>query len=113
VNYQPSRRQGSFAENEEAQYSQLPISGVTQQAPIEKKLNFQQAGDFYESLDQENREHLIANLATDLGQVKDKTIRTEMSAFFYKANQEYGTQLAQAVDVNLEEVQQRAAALHE
>mgnify|MGYP003406543576 CR=1 FL=1 len=113
VNYQPSRRQGSFAENEEAKYSQLPISGATQQAAIEKKLNFQQAGDFYESLDQENREHLIANLATDLGQVKDKTIRTEMSAFFYKANQEYGTQLAQAVDVNLEEVQQRAAALQE
>ena len=113
VNYQPSRREGSFSEKEEARYSHLPISGTTQQAPIGKTLNFQQAGDFYRSLDRVNREHLIANLATDLGQVKDKTIRTEMSAFFYKADRDYGTKVAQSVDVNLEEVQQRAAALRE
>ncbi len=113
VNYQPSRREGSFSENEKARYSQLPISGNTQQTPIEKTLNFQQAGDFYQSLDQVDREHLIANLASDLSQVKDPEIRTEMSAFFYKADQDYGTQVAQAVNVNLGEVQQRAADLQE
>ena len=113
VNYQPSRREGSFSEQEQAKYSQLSISGTTQQAPIEKTLNFQQAGDFYRSLGRVDREHLIANLATDLGQVKDKIVRTEMSAFFYKADKDYGTKVAQSVDVDLEEVQQRAATLQE
>ncbi|MEM8677547.1 MAG: catalase [Cyanobacteria bacterium P01_G01_bin.67] len=113
VNYQPSRRQGSFTEKEQARYSKLPVSGTTQQAPIEKTLNFQQAGDFYRELDQVDREHLISNLAGDLGQVKDQEIRTEMSAFFYKADQDYGTKIAQAVNVNFNQVKQRAANLAE
>jgi len=113
INYQPSRREGSFAETEKARYSQLPIAGTTQQVPIEKTLNFQQAGDFYRQLDQVNRDHLISNLAGDLGQVEDSDTRTEMSAFFYKADQDYGTKLAQAVEVDLREVQRRAAELEE
>ena len=100
--YQPSRREGSFSEKEKARYSQLPISGATQQA-----------GEFYRQLDKVNREHLISNLASDLGQVKDPEIRTEMSAFFYQADPDYGTQVTQAVDVNLEEVKQHAAELQE
>ncbi|VEP12496.1 Catalase [Hyella patelloides LEGE 07179] len=113
VNYQPSRREGSFSEMEAARASQLPVSGTTQQQAIEKTLNFQQAGDFYRKLDEVNREHLISNLAGDLGKVEDKEIRTEMAAFFYKADRDYGTKLAQAVDLNLGEVQQRAAELEE
>ncbi|MEM8719950.1 MAG: catalase [Cyanobacteria bacterium P01_G01_bin.39] len=113
VNYQPSRREGSFSEKAKARASQLPISGTTQQQPIEKTLNFQQAGEFYRQLDRVNREHLISNLAGDLGKVTDENIRTKMAAFFYKADADYGTQLAQAVDVNVQKVKQRAAELPE
>ena len=113
INYQPSRRQGSFSEDKAAKYSQLPIAGTTQQAPIEKTLNFQQAGDFYRQLDKTNRDHLISNLSGDLGQVENEEIRTEMSAFFYKADVDYGTKIAQAVEVDLSQVQQRAAQLQE
>ncbi len=113
VNYQPSRREGSFSEVESAKYSQLPVSGTTLQAPIEKTLNFQQAGDFYRDLDQMNRDHLISNLAGDLCQVKNQEIKTEISAFFYKADSDYGTKLAQAINLNLGDVKQRAAELKE
>lgn len=113
VNYQPSRREGSFSEKEKARFSQLPISGTTQQASIEKTLNFQQAGEFYRQLDQANRDHLISNLAGDLNPVQDEEIKTEISAFFYKADPDYGTKLAQAIDINLGDVQRRAAELEE
>ena len=113
VNYQPSRRNGSFAEIEEAKYSQLPVSGTTLQAAIEKTLNFQQAGDFYRQLDKVNRDHLISNLAGDLGQVEDREIQTEMSAFFYKADPDYGTKVARAIGMDLGAVQRRAAELEE
>lgn len=113
INYQPSRRKGSFSETKRAKYSNLPIAGTTQQAPIEKTLNFKQAGDFYRKLDTMNREHLVSNLAGDLGQVQDAEIRTQMTAFFYKADREYGTKLAQAVDVSLQKVEQLAASLKE
>ena len=113
VNYQPSRRTGAFSENENAKYSQLPIAGTTMQAPIEKTLNFAQAGDFYRSLDKTNQQHLIDNLAGDLGQVKNMEIKTEMLAFFYKADKDYGTRVAKAVNVDLAGVEQRAAQLKE
>lgn len=112
INYEPSRR-ATFAASDAYRPSQLPIAGVTQSAPIEKTLNFAQAGDFYRGLTATEKEHLIANLAGDLGVVRDDAIRTEMTAFFYKADSDYGSKLAQAVNVNLNAVQQRAEQLSE
>lgn len=60
-----------------------------------------------------NRDHLISNLAGDLSQVKDEEIKTEISAFLYKADSDYGTRIAQAINLNLGDVQQRAAELKE
>ena len=111
VNYQPSRSKEGLSEDKNAQNSQLPISGTTMQAPIEKTLNFQQAGDFYRGLDKTNQQHLIDNLAGDLGQVQNMEIKTEMLAFFYKADKDYGSRLAKAVNVDLKGVEGRAANL--
>lgn len=111
VNYEPSRRKGTLSEDKNARHSQLPISGTTQQARIEKTLNFQQAGDFYRNLDKTAQQHLIDNLAGDLGQVQNMEVKTEILAFFYKADKDYGTRSAKAVNVNLAEVEQRASNL--
>ena len=113
VNYQPSRSKEGLSEHKNAQNSQLPIAGTTMQAPIEKTLNFQQAGDFYRGLDKTNQQHLIENLAGDLGQVRDMEIKTKMLAFFYKADKDYGSRLAKAVNVDLKGVEGRAANLKE
>lgn len=40
-------------------------------------------------------------------------IKTEMLAFFYKADKDYGTRLAKAVNVDLKGVEGRAANLKE
>lgn len=113
VNYQPSRREGALSEDKSFRHSQLPISETTQQAPIEKTLNFAQAGDFYRSLDKTNQQHLIDNLAGDLGQVQNMEIKREMLAFFYKADKDYGTRISKAVNVDLAGVEQRAVSLQE
>ena len=110
VNYEPSR-QKTYEASEEFNPSNLPIAGLTQNVPIEKTQNFAQAGAFYQALTPTEREHLISNLAGDLGAVKDTEIRTEMTAFFYNADPEYGSRLARAVEVDLNAVQQRAAQL--
>ncbi|MFG6101959.1 catalase [Leptothoe sp. EHU-05/26/07-4] len=112
VNYEPNRQQ-TFGANEDYRFSQLPIAGVTQNVPIEKTLNFAQAGDFYRGLNATEQAHLVSNLAGDLGDVKDAALRTKMTAFFYKADADYGTKLAKAVAVDLNAVKQRASMLSE
>lgn len=112
VNYEPSR-QKSYSADDAYRASQLPIAGTTQNVPIEKTLNFAQAGDFYRSLNETEQAHLISNLAGDLGTVQDAATRLEMTAFFYKADQDYGSKLAKAVNVDLNAVKQRASQLSE
>jgi catalase len=58
VNYQPSRLQPR-EEPQSARYSQLALSGSTQQAKIQREQNFKQAGDLYRSFSQQERQDLI------------------------------------------------------
>ena len=110
VNYEPSR-QKTYKANGDFSATKLPIAGTTQNLPIQKTQNFTQAGAFYKALTPTEQAHLISNLAADLGAVNDIEIRSEMTAFFYKANPEYGSRLAKAVNVDLNAVQQRAERL--
>lgn len=112
VNYQPSRR---FAMNEAgaAKYSQLPLSGSSQQQRIQRTLNFRQAGEFYRSLDATAKKNLVANLAGDLGQVGNADTRLIMLSHFYKADADYGTRLTQAVKGDIAQVRRAAESLAE
>ncbi len=112
VNYEPSRR-ADVRENSQYKHSQLPLSGTTQQARIQKTLNFQQAGEFYRSLSEQDQKNLISNLAGDLGTVKHDGIRYAMLSHFYKADANYGTALANAIKADLNRVRTAAAALSE
>ena len=112
VNYQPSRR-FPMSENAQAKYSSLPLNGTTQQARIQRTVNFRQAGEFYRSLDATAKKNLIANLAGDLGQVSDATTKTTMLAHFYKADADYGTRLAQAVKGDIAQVRRVSESLAE
>lgn len=112
VNYQPSRR-FPMPEAASARYSTLALSGTTQQQRIERTLNFRQAGEFYRTLDATARKNLIANLAGDLGQVKDADTRLIMLSHFYKADADYGTRLTQAIKGDLAHVRRAAESLVE
>lgn len=91
-------------------YSQYRIDAVTQQAVIKKEQNFRQAGALYRSLTKEQQDHLIKNLAGDLGQVKSREVKEIMVSHFYKADAEYGTRLAKATEVDIKAVEKMSFA---
>lgn len=110
VNYEPSE-QAAVAADAGAKYSQLPLSGTTQQQRIDRTQNFKQAGDFYRSLQAQEQANLVSNLAGDLGRVKDDGVKYTMLSYFYKADANYGRALAQAVKADAARVQAQAAKL--
>ena len=109
VNYEPTSAAGQPAEQPTFRYSQYPTAGTTQQKPIDKTNNFQQAGDFYRALSKHEQDDLIKNLAADLGQVKDERIKDTMVSHFYQADKDYGTQLAKAVNADLQAIEKMSS----
>jgi catalase len=110
VNYEPSITRET-ADAPAYLLSRLPLSGTTQQVAISKTDNFSQAGAFYLALSPAEKERLVKNLAGDLGQVRDAKVKARMVGYFYSANAEYGTRLAKAVGVKLEDAQAAVATL--
>jgi catalase len=103
VNYEPSITRET-QDVPAALLSRAPLSGTTQQAPIEKTDNFSQAGAFYTALSGPERERLVKNLAADLSQVRDAGVKARMVSHFYSANAEYGTRLAKALGLKVDAV---------
>ncbi len=111
VNYEPSVTTGGRRDLNEKEYSKSSLAGTVAQQPIEKTLNFKQAGELYDSFSDGQKANLVKNLAGDLGQVKNDQVKLAMVSHFYKANADYGTRLAKAVNVDLDAVKQAAEAL--
>ncbi|XXF80831.1 catalase [Myxococcaceae bacterium GXIMD 01537] len=110
VNYEPSITRET-ADAPAYLFSRAPLIGTTQQAPIEKTDNFSQAGAFYSALSAPEKERLVKNLAGDLGQVRDATVKARMVGHFLNANTEYGTKLAKAVGVKVEDAKAAVASV--
>jgi catalase len=109
VNYQPSGADGpTLVDQPQDRYSNLKLTGTTIQKQIGKLDNFAQAGELYSSFSETDKAHLIGNLAGDLSQVRNKAIRITMVSFFYRANADYGTRLAKALGLELEQVKEKA-----
>ncbi len=104
VNYEPSAVTGGRRDDPAAEYSKAPLTGNVMQGPIRKTLDFKQAGELYRSFTPAQRDNLIKNLASDLGQVKNPLVKTRTVSHFYRADVDYGTRLAKAVNVDLAEV---------
>jgi catalase len=112
VNYQPSEH-AAVADNAQYKYSQLALTGSTQQQRIARTHDFQQAGEFYRSLDKSQQANLVSNLAGDLGQVRDERVKYTMLSYFQKADAAYGKALAQTLKADTARVESLAAALRD
>jgi len=104
VNYEPNNSPTLPKEQTGFRYSQYPVSGETQQRKVDKGGDFRQAGEFYRGLSKQEQDHLIKNLAADLGAVTNAEIRKVMVSHFYQADPDYGTRLAKLVNVDIESV---------
>ncbi|MHC2599043.1 catalase [Kluyvera sp. 1366] len=109
VNYQPSRLYPR-EQLATATYSQLPISGTTQQQQIAKTQNFKQAGELYRSFSEKMKTDLISTLGGALKPV-DKESREIMLSYFYKADKDYGTRLSAVTGDNVSTIKTLAEKL--
>jgi catalase len=109
VNYEPSRLEPRPSV-EAARYSQLPLSGSTQQAKIQREQNFKQAGDLYRSYSKKDQQDLIQSFGESLS-TTDTESKNIMLSFLYKADPEYGTGVTKVAKGDLDKVKQLAAAL--
>lgn len=113
VNYEPSNDADAYVEDKRWLYSTREICGEYEQAGIEKTLNFRQAGERYRAFSERDRANLVDNLGADLGAVRSDKILHTMCAHFYKADEEYGRRVAEAVGCTLAKVRQIAGGLKE
>jgi catalase len=112
VNYEPSTL-GEISQNPRDKYIQTPLAGTTQQAAISKTLNFRQAGEFYRTLSAQDKQDLVTALSGDLNHVTNDANKYTMLSYFYKADTDYGTRLAQATHADLSRVRSLADKLVE
>ena len=113
LNYEPNNDPTSFRPDPRFLYSSREICGRYEQKELRKTLRFRQAGELYRRYDESQRNNLIKNLASDLGQVEDKNIREIMCSHFYKADQAYGSRVAKKVKCDIGRVRRLAARLEE
>lgn len=107
TNYEPSVHPTASEDPHYKAASWAIPNATIQQKRISKTNDFKQAGDLYRSYSETEKEHLISNLAGDLGQVDNAEIVYEMASHFYKADKDYGTRLAKALNLDLKQVQSR------
>lgn len=111
VNYQPSRRMNR-AEEPRGLYSNLPLEGTTQQAPIYREQNFKQAGDLFRSFSKKEQRDLINTLGGELAKTDDEA-RHVLLSYFYKADTAYGEGLTKVAKGDLDRVKSLAAELQD
>ena len=106
ANYEPSNSKDPWAVAPQAAFklSEYPVTGVTQQTAISKTDDFSQAGDDWRSYSKFDQSELIKNIASSLNQVRVHGVKGRERSYFYKADHDYGTQLAQATHLDVAEV---------
>jgi catalase len=112
LNYEPSTL-GEIPQDPRYKYVQTPLAGTTQQAAIHKTLNFRQAGEYYRTLSEQDKEDLVTALSSDLSRVTNNTNKYTMLSYFFKADTDYGTRLVQATHADLSRVRSLADKLAE
>ncbi|OLL27654.1 catalase [Burkholderia sp. SRS-W-2-2016] len=112
VNYEPSAL-NELSQDPRYMYMQTPLAGTTQQKAIHKTLNFRQAGEFYRTLSEQDKQDLVTALSADLNHVTNEKNKYTMLSYFYKADADYGSRLAKATNADTNRVKSLADQLVE
>ncbi|MDZ3991035.1 catalase [Pseudomonas sp. Teo4] len=111
VNYQPSRLQPRTT-SESARYSQLPLSGTTQQQGIARAQNFKQAGELYRAYSKSEQRDLVNSFGQSLAAADDESKHIILS-YLYKADVDYGTAVTKVAKGDIRQVKILAASLQD
>jgi catalase len=110
VNYEPSTL-GEISQDPRYKYVQTPLAGTTQQDAIHKTANFRQAGEYYRTLSEQDKQDLVTALSGDLNKVTNDANKYTMLSYFYKADTNYGARLVSATHADLSRVKTLAGKL--
>lgn len=111
VNYEPSRL-NPRPQDANGLYSQLALSGTTQQAKITREQNFKQAGELFRAYSKKEQQDLIQSFGESLAGA-DSQSKDIMLSYLYKADPDYGTGVTRVAKGDLATVKQLAAALQD
>ena len=103
VNYEPSIV-GGRRDDPGFRLTKPALGKTVVQQTLKKTQDFKQAGEQYRAFSPKERANLVKNLAGDLKKVRDKGVKLTMVSHFLKADEEFGTRLAKAVEMDLAEV---------
>ena len=110
VNYEPNRYSHTPKEDPQYKESEKHVSAVITRSKIDKPDDFSHAGRHYRSMTEEEKDHLIYNIKTDWeAGVHESTIRLAINNF-NQADENLAARLAEAMELNLEEVLQEGYA---
>ncbi len=99
VNYEPSSLNG-LREAPNAPVPHTPfVSGNLVREPVARRNVFQQAGERYRSFQDWERDELITNLVENL-KICNRDIQERMLGHFLRADQDYGTRVAQGLGID-------------
>jgi len=99
VNYEPSST-GGLVESPQPGLPYEPlISGKLTRTRLEREDNYTQAGERYRTMPDWEREDLVLNLTTLLGQC-EKHIQERMTAHFTKCDRQFGSRLADGLGID-------------
>ncbi|MVT12414.1 catalase [Chitinophaga tropicalis] len=105
INYQPSESTNEYKDNNNYKYSTATFNTTSVQQKISKPNDYKQAGEFYRSLSDTDKDHLVKNLVGDMSQIKNRTVLQKMVGHFYMADADLGKRLAAALNVTRQEVE--------
>jgi catalase len=103
-NYEPNRHAGPI-ENPSVRESPIPLgaTGGRTDYPKRDTLDFEQAGLLYEVMPPDERKRLVQNIAGHMRGI-DRGVQARQIGHFLRAHTEYGTRVAELLEVSLAEV---------
>lgn len=104
VNYDPNSLAGGNPKvaKPECSMPKIPVEGFIERKPIEKQRNFYQAGEFYNDMTDEEKEHLISNIVADMKTVL-REIQQRQLGNFIKADRDLGLRVAKGLGIEYNE----------
>ncbi|TWK83438.1 Vegetative catalase [Bacillus paralicheniformis] len=100
VYYEPNSF-GGPAETPEHKTTAYPVSGSADSVAYDHNDHYTQAGDLYRLLSEDERSRLISNIVGSMKQVTKDEIKLRQIKHFYKADPDYGTRVAQGLNLSV------------
>ncbi|MEH6857342.1 catalase KatA [Priestia megaterium] len=100
VYYEPNSF-GGPTESHENKQAAYPVSGVADSVAYDHNDHYTQAGDLYRLLSEDERTRLVANIVEAMKPVEKEEIKLRQIQYFYKADPEYGTRVADGLGLSV------------